>query len=608
MSANDRMLEAYRGELSYLRRMGARFARDHPKVAARLSLSPEQVVDPHVERLLESFAFLTARVRQDFEDELPEVTAHLLGLLAPHLVQPVPSCSIAHFEVDPKQKPPPAGLHLERHTRLYAETGEGHQCSFRTAYPVTLWPLVVEAVTQESTSRHAFLDSRSDVVTVLRVRLKAQGAAFSKMDLARLPLHLGDERDSAHSLFELLACNLLGVVLVPDPDEKKKGPIHLSADALRFMGFEREEALLPAHPNTHAGHRLLQEFFAFPEKFHFVELDLGRQNVQAAEHVLDILFLLDRTPPARLKLTRNALRTGCTPIVNLFPKVSEPIRLDHRRTEYPLVPDHHRERTLEIHSIVSVSASTLETDRARRVDPFFSYRHPVGEASPVACWSARRQATGRADLPGTELYLSFLDLDFHPSQPAHQVLFAHTLCTNRRLAEQLREGDRLQMEEGAALRGISLLRAPTPQLDPPLGGSSLWRLVSMLSLNHLSLTQGKDALAALQEILRLHDFTEHGSGEPLTRGLTGLSCREAVARLPWAGWRGFCRGQEVTLEFDEDLYQGSSAVLLGAVLSHFLGLYAAVNSFTRLVMKRKGEASNKVWKRWPARAGEQIVP
>ena len=615
MDANERLLEAYRRELSYLRQTGARFAEAHPKVAARLSISSQQAVDPHVERLLESFAFLTARVRQSFEDELPEVTTHLLGQLYPHFVEPVPSSTIARFEVDPLQKPPPSGYTLPRHTRLYAETEQGHLCSFRTAYSVTLWPLELEEAKAEGTSQYDFLDRRKDVAAVLRVRLKARGASFSKMALDRLTLHLGDERDVAYRLYDLLTCNLREVVLLPQPG-RGSAPIFLPAEALRPLGFSRDESLLPANPSTHAGHRLLQEYFAFPEKFLFFELDLGRKegrkdgplNVQAAEDCLDILFLLDRPLPSNLRLTSKSLLSGCAPIVNLFPKVSEPIRIDHRRTEYLLVPDYHRERTMEIHSIESVSASALGTDRSQRVEPFFSYRHPAREEHHRAFWAARRQSTGRVDMPGTEVYLSFLDLDFHPSQPADQVVFAHTLCTNRRLAEQLRAGDSLQLEDAAPLRGIVCLRAPTPQLDPPLGGPALWRLVSLLSLNHLSLSSGPEALEALGEVLRLHDFTQHSSGEPLVRGLSSMSCREAVERVRWAGSRGFCRGLEVTLEFDEKQYEGSSALMLGAVLSHFLGLYAAVNSFTRLVMKRRGSDQGKEWKRWPARAGEQIVP
>ncbi|HEX8435390.1 type VI secretion system baseplate subunit TssF, partial [Archangium sp.] len=312
--SQDALRLAYQRELDYLRRMGARFAEDHPKIASRLQLTEDRAADPHVERLLESFAFLTARVQKGFEDELPEVTTQLLGLLYPHFVEPVPSLAIARFEVDPQRKPPASGYAVPRHTLLYAETEQGHTCRFRTCYPVTLWPVELTEARLESTSRYDFLERRTDVAAVLRLRLEARGVSFSELELERLPLYLGGERRTAHTLYELLTCNLRGVVLVPDPDGHTRAPVHLPADSVHPLGFGRDEEVLPAHPQSHAGHRLLQEYFAFPDKFLFFELAPGNAHVRTANRVLDVLLLLDALPQGRLALTPDSFSLGCTPI------------------------------------------------------------------------------------------------------------------------------------------------------------------------------------------------------------------------------------------------------------------------------------------------------
>jgi type VI secretion system protein ImpG len=201
------------------------------------------------------------------------------------------------------------------------------------------------------------------------------------------------------------------------------------------------------------------------------------------------------------------------------------------------------------------------------------------------------------------MYVSFVDLHFRPAQPPLSTVFAHTLCTNRGLCEQMPAGAALQIEEAAPLQEIVCLRKPTPQITVPLGGRALWLLISQLSLNHLSLSEGLDSLHGFQEILRLYRATAHTSSENQILGITKMSTRPVVRHIGQDAWRGFCQGLEVTLEFDEALYVGNSALLMSSVLSRFFGLYAYVNSFTELVVKSRQRQG--VWKRWPPVAGEQ---
>jgi type VI secretion system protein ImpG len=229
----------------------------------------------------------------------------------------------------------------------------------------------------------------------------------------------------------------------------------------------------------------------------------------------------------------------------------------------------------------------------------------LGEERQRAYWHARRMPTGRADLPGTQMVLSLLDLDWNPRLPAVDTLYAHVLCTNRDFAEQLSAGALLQTDVAAPLARISCLGKPTQEIVPPSGGANLWRLVSHLSLNHLSLSGGEESLTALREILRLYCPAGDAAAERQIAGLMEMSCRKVVRRMGAEAWRGFCRGNEVTLTFDEDAYIGSSAFLLASVLNRFLALYASINSFTQLVIDSRQR--HGVWKRWPPMAGEQIL-
>jgi type VI secretion system protein ImpG len=601
-ASRDSLLEAYQRELTELRRRGGEFARRYPKIASRLELSAGQTADPHVERLIEAFAFLTARVQRNLDAELPEITTALLGVLYPFLVEPLPSLTIARFDVDPERGLPLAGHLIPRHTRLFTEAHSGERCGFRTCYPLTLWPVAVTEARLESPRRYGFLDRRREVASVLRLRLEGLGTELKALELSRLRFFLDGEQQVALGLYTLLTCHARGLTLLPDGDARRA--FHLPAEKLVPVGFAPEEELLPRPPHAHRGYGLLREYFAFPEKYLFVDFELEPAAVRDSGSSMELLVLLDTVPDAAVTVTPESFRLGCTPIINLFPKVSEPIRLDHRRTEYPLVADHRRERTTEIHSVLSVSASTEPGEPEERVAPFFSFDHPADGERHQAFWYARRRPTGRADVPGTELLLSFLDLDFEPRQPATRTLFANVLCTNRELAAQLPPGAELQIEESAPLRGIRCLRSPTPEVPPPLGGPSLWRLISQLSLNHLSLA-GPEGLDALRELLRLHGDVGDLSAEQQLRGLTGLSCREVVRRVGTDAWRGFCRGLELTLIVDESLYVGSSPVLLGSVLSRFFGLYTSINSFAELVLK--SEQREGTWKRWPPMVGEEPI-
>lgn len=597
MASQDELLERYQRELTYLRQMGAGFAARYPKIAARLDLSDDQCADPHVERLIEAFAFLTARLQHRLDGQFPELSAGVLGVLYPQFTTPLPSMAIARFEVDPERGRALGGYTLPAGTPLFAHTQAGQVCRFRSCYPVELWPLRIASAQLVSADELPILDSHANVARVIRLRIEGEGVRLSELGVRRLRLHLAGEGRAVGALYDLLSAALVEVLVLPDGAQE---PLRCPPRCLRPVGFDAAEAVIPAPPSAHPAFRLLQEYFTFPQKFHFFDLELP--DLGGAGERVEVLLLLSSGPRVAISVDESNFRLGCAPIINLFPRTTEPIRLDHRRCEYLLVPDKRQERTTEIHSVLAVS-EVSDPAWPEVIEPFFSYRHPADGEQHRSFYSLRREPTGRPELPGTEVYLSFLDLGLSPRLPAAQTVYAHTLCTNRGLAAQMPVGAELQIEEVAPLLGISCLTKPTAQVDAPLGGWTLWRLVSHLSLNHLSLSEGPEALRALREILQLYRMSGDPSIDQQLLGLVGLSSRRVVRRIGADAWRGYCKGLEVTLEIDEARYVGLSPLLLSAVLSRFLSMYAAINSFVEVVVtsnKRQG-----VWKRWPPMAGEQ---
>lgn len=597
---SEELLEHYKRELTYLRRMGIDFAKTYPKVAGRLELGLDQSPDPHIERLIEAFAFLTARIQHRIESEFPLFSTALLGILYPHFLNPIPSMSVTRFEVDPTKGKFTTGHEIRKHTPLFAQTQQGDLCRFRTCYPVTLWPVNITYAGFESTDQFDFLDTRPEVSLVLRLRVSSMEGPLTELSLSRLRFFLNGDRMLVNSLYELLFCNVLHVAILPDGKGK---PVFLPEECILPVGFGIDEEVLPYPPTAHPGYRLLQEYFTFPEKFHFFEVDHLENH--GSEDYFDLLIMLDQVPGSRLTVDQDTFLLGCTPIINLFHKTSEPIRLDERQTEYRLIPDKRREKITEIHSVVSVSGTSNPGDDTSRFEPFFSFNHRMEMPEQRAFWVSRIQDTGRKDLPGVDMFLSLMDLDFNPAVPPTTTIFAHTLCTNRRLAEEVPAGAVLQIEEAAPLSLISALTKPTPQIEPPLEGATLWRLISHLSLNYLSLTGGEEGLRALREILRLYSFSERASTYQQISGIREMETRKVMRLIGSEAWRGFCRGIEITLEFDERLYVGSSAFLLAAVLNRFFPLYASINSFTQLIIK--SQQREGIWKKWQPVAGEQIV-
>lgn len=584
------LFDLYARELAYLRERGAEFAASYPKVAARLGVAGRQFADPHVERLVESFAFLTARLQHQLERDLPELTTGLLGVLHPEQTSPIPAMAIAHFAVDVAESSLTGGALVERGTTLFAEV-LGKTCWFETAYPVTLWPI---GITSAAFVPWDDLDLPASALPqaagrrpagAIRIRL-ASGARLSKLGVTSLRFYIhGDAVESAR-LYDLLFERERAVLARGDDGANVEG-------AMTPVGLGPDEGVLPTPRHAHPGHRLVQEYFVFPRKFMFFDVALP---TLPGDRKADILIFLDRRP-GNVSVRDESFRLGCAPIINLHSRTTEPIRVDQKTHEYRLVGDARRERFTEIHSIEEVTSTGPGEPVQRPYAPFFSFAHRgPNEADPRVYWFARRVPTGRVDLPGSDVHLSFVDLDLDPSVPPSEVVYAKVRCTSRGLADDVDAEARLMLEAAVPVSRVTCLTKPTSQIEPPHGGQALWRLVSSLSLNHLSLT-GEHAAEALREILRAHLFSSVRSAEKQIDAISAVTSRTVSRRFG----RGFGRGTEVTITLAEEALGDQSPILFASVLSRFVSLYAHLSSFTALTLR--STTREEVWKQWPPMAG-----
>ncbi|HEU0204907.1 MAG TPA: type VI secretion system baseplate subunit TssF [Burkholderiaceae bacterium] len=618
------LLRYYERELQHLREMGGEFAREFPKIAGRLGLEGFECADPYVERLLEGFGFLAARVQLRLDAEFPRFTQHLLELVYPHYLAPTPSMAVVQLQPDLAEGSLAEGFTVPRGAMLRSQPGrgEGGVCEYRTAHDTTLWPI---ELVQARYFRYGgelggvALPRLSAARAGVRLRLRSTaGLLFNQIALDRLALHLRGSDALPVQLYELLLAHAVGVVAHP-----ASGPAawHVAVPAeraLRRVGFADDEALLPYGPRSFQGYRLLQEYFAFPQRFLFVELaGLQPALARCSGDELDVIVLLDRSDPALERLIDAAnFALFCTPAVNLFARRADRIHLTHEQSEYHVLPDRTRPLDLEVYQVTRVTGYGSGADSEREFRPFYAARDGEADGDAAAYYQLRRvrralaererRYGARSSYVGSEVYIGLVDEREAPFSTDLRQLGIELLCTNRDLPLMMPVGvgaTDFTLESGAPVAAIRCVAGPSRPLPPRAEGETAWRLISHLSLNYLSLLDQDPAQGALalRELLRLYCDKEDAAALRQIEGLRSVASKTVTRRLPGAGPIAFGRGLAITILLDEAAFEGSGAFVLGAVLEQFFARYATLNSFTETAVKTlaRGEIV-----RWPARIGQ----
>ena len=632
---DPRLIRYYDGELKHLREMGAEFAERFPKIASRLGMDDVAVADPYVERLIEGVAFLAARVHLKLDAEFPRFTQALLETIYPHYLAPTPSMLIAQCLPDQNNPNLARGGVVPRGSVMEATVkgDEATSCQFTTAQDVSLWPLELVSASYFSYAQDLALPSLPAPQPIkggVRIRLRTTaGLKFSQISLDRLRFYLSsrDERDdTANQLYELCMAASVGVLVVAGGSQgASKSSTFLPGDSVRPVGFRDADALLPVGPRSFQGYRLLQEYFAFPQRFRFFDLELGKTTGKVDANEIELVVLFGRGDAALESVVDVAnFSLFCTPAINLFPKRADRIQLSGGAYEHHVQPDRTRWLDFEVYEVTEAIGHTEGAEREQRFLPLYAARSTDGIDDETAYFTTRREPRlltaaqrnreQRSSYPGTEVFLSLVDSAEAPFSGDLRQLSINTLCTNRDLVLQMPGGiasSALSLDIAAPIAGIRVVGRPSRPYAPLADGKVAWRAINHLSTNYLSLSNStpQEGAAGLRDLLELYAANADASARTQIEGIRSVQVNPVVRRLPPPRLGGpknaglaFGRGIEVALEVDELAFQGGSAHLLGSVLNQFFARYVSINSFTETVLRSqsRGEIS-----RWQPQWGER---
>ena len=608
----DELLPYYEKELAFIRQLGAEFADEHPKIAGRLGINTDTIDDPHVSRLIESFAYMNARIQHKIDDDFPELSDALLNVLFPHYQRPIPSMSIVNFKADEEQLE--STYRLDKDTLLETEQFQGETVRFSTVYETELLPIKVKSASLMG--RPFTTPGSADVKgagAVLKISLETfnEEITFSDIEFNKIRFYLKGQPQHVNPLYQKLLNGCKNVVV--SLSETDSSPISIGKNAIQPVGFDNNEGILPYPDSSFIGYRLLTEYFVFPEKFMFIDFTGIKEKLpEHTANTLDLYIYLDSSDvELEHNITEETFVLGACPVVNLFKQRADPIKLDHTQMEYQVVPDSRRPIGYEVYSVDKVTAST-STGEDIDYHPFYGLNHEYQDAENHAFWFANRRASKMSNAErdeGTDIFLNLVDLEFNPNIPEDRTLTIQTTCSNRDLPAKLPfSADQPQLQGvdcAPPCETIHCLTQPTQTVRAPLRNHARWRLISHLNLNHLSITGGGDATQALKEILRLYDFKESSVTRALIESIDTVKARPISSPLTIDGHATMCRGIEIEIELDDRQLTGSSAYLFASVLEHFFGLYCSINSFTRVLVKQKSKEG--YLKKCPPRAGEKIL-
>lgn len=623
---DPRLLAYYNRELQHVREVGGEFAKTFPKIAGRLGLDSFECADPYVERLLEGFAFLAARVQLKIDAEFPRFTQHLLEIVYPHYLPPMPSMAVVQMQPDLQEGSLADGFLVPRDTALRSLLGKDEQtaCEYRTAHDVRLWPL--ELTEAEYFSRDVAtlqLPRLPHVRAGVRWRLRATaGLKIKQLSLDTLSLFLRGAGERPMHLYEQLLGNAVAVVVRPAQRDPPWVEV-LDKSQIGRVGFEDREALLPCNSRSFQGYRLLQEYFALPQRFQFVEFrGLGSSVRRCESAELEIVVLLNRID----KLLENAIDAEdfslfCTPAINLFPKRADRIQLTDHTPDYHVLPDRTRPIDFEVYHVTSMTGFGAGEEDRQEFRAFYAAGdltpgHDRGayftvRREPRVLSANQRRVGPRTSYVGGEVFVALVDANEAPYRHQLRQLGLTTLCTNRDLPLTMPVGKAntdFTLEISAPVVSIRCLSGPTkPKPSPVFGaGDNAWRLINHLSLNYLSLTDSDEqqGAASLRELLSLYGDNSEPAVARQIDGLRSVASSPVIRPVPTDGPMTFARGVQVTVTCDEEAFEGTGAFLLGAVLERFFARHVSVNSFTETVVRTVGRGEIM---RWPLRIGRRHV-
>jgi type VI secretion system protein ImpG len=594
----DELLRYYEEELGLFGQFAREFRARYPKPASELHLAGETYDDPGVARLIQSVALMSARIRKRLDDDYPKFTESLLESLYPHYLRPMPSHTIVQVGGRGDAELPDAPVLLPRGTTLRTSARHDSVCVFRTVYDVLLAPLRVARVSFAPLAKAPrSLRLPRGAASAIGIGIDTPGPrSVTNLLPPRLRLFVDGDASTRAALIDALFLRGACAFVQADFDAAW---LPLAKVPLALAGLQEEDAMIPFPARSHPALRLLSEYFCYPEKFHFIDIDTAalRELLPPRCTGFTLHVVLNGVPAdadsARLLggIGPANLLTSCTPVINLFPKAGVPLQLSYTSADYPLLADGAHAADYEIHSVDAVRL-LRETAGAGSVTPFAPLYAASGGEQPAAggkhYWITRRDHAIAAVSPGHEMRIALVDGDFHTTETAgapgcRATLSTLLTCTNRDLPSQLGYGDPqgdLRTDELSAVAPIRMLRKPSPSYRFDTARGAHWRLISHLSLDHASLSAA--GLDDFRKMLTLYDLPRSPAAQRQIAGIRGLEHGAVRAWVKAAPISTLMPGIGIRMSVDEEAFAGSSLYVFAQVLDHYFALNGQLNCFTRL--------------------------
>jgi type VI secretion system protein ImpG len=587
----------FKDELAYLRELGREFASAYPALAPMLA---DRGGDPDVERLLEGVSFLTGRIRQKLDDELPEVVHSIAFLLFPHLLRPLPACTI--LELTPIVSVLRERMVVPPGAEFASIPVDGTSCRFRSAWPCELVPWMIEDVRLEALPRGK---------EQLRIRFRTtNGSAAAEVAPAKTRLHLAGDPFSSFGLLMWIHEHLDDVLLLsgvqPGREREKEREVSLGKRVVTHAGFADDEALLPFGRLAFPGYRLLQEYYVLPQKFAFLDVaDIGRvRELDEKATSFDLAFRFDRPfKDAPALVDRDLVKLHCVPAVNIFDATAEPLRLTLGRERYLLRPAGLPPEHAEVYAIREVESIATGTTRRVKIPSFYDFSHAelAGDAARIFYTTHLEPSVSGA---GVDVFFSFGSAQNAAALPDSEVVSVDLLATNGKLANGLRAGDiHLATHGSPAAATFKNLTAVTQHVPPPLGRELQWRVVAHAAMGLRSITEVEVLRSAL-DVYNLHALVDRQAAR--ANELRIAAVMDVQVKPAERLYRGsLVRGVGIEVELDEAGFSGDGDMyLFAAMLERLFAAYVSLNSFSKTTVTGRG---TRMTFQWPARTGNETL-
>ena len=611
---HPRLLEYYNAELTYMRELAQEFAEQHPKIAARLGMNGVEVADPYVERLLQGFSFLSARIQLKMDEQFPHFSQRLLEVLYPHYLAPTPSVAIVQLHPRMSEGSLAEGFQIPRLSPMSSNklTAGSTACEFRTAHDVTLWPLEILQVSCTGAPADlplANLRFDNPVKGAIRICLTTIKGKLSELALDQLTFHLAGADDIASHLYEAIFAHALGVVGC-ETQRPVKWMEFLYPDCIHAEGFDSDQALIPFDKRAFQGYRLLHEYFTLPARYRFFTLTGLKKCIDKAEGTtLDLTILLD-CPAHDLesRVDKRQLALFCTPVVNLFSKRSNAVEINAHQRETRIVADKNKALDFEVYSVSAAFGQETEGGNEQEFRSFYATRG-TDEAADASYYALRREPSivpealrrsgMRTNYVGSDVYASLVDRNQAPFQHALKSLSFETLCTNRDLPLSIpRTGPSdFKMKASVPVESIKIVHGPTEPKPALAQGIMAWRIISHLDVNALTLTDlnEDEGPQALRELLSIYGTLAGPGQNKQIEAIRHCRIKQVAHILPDSAL-GYGYGARVDLTIDETLFGGTSPYLFGAVLEQFFARHVSQHSFTETALRSTVRGEIACWK------------